>query len=76
VRGLLRRTPGGARGLFLCLDTVPDFLDVGGREVAVLVGEDMGMAADHLAGDGFDDVAEGERVLLFRHLGVIDDLEQ
>ena len=47
-----------------------------GGDVAVLVGEHMRMAADHLARDRLDHVAEGKGVLLFRHAGVIDDLQQ
>jgi hypothetical protein len=34
------------------------------------------MAADHLAGDGLGHVREGELPDLFRHAGVVDDLEQ
>ena len=51
-------------------------LTSGGVDVAVLVGEHMRMPADHLARDGLDHVAERERVLLLRHAGVIDHLQQ
>ena len=47
-----------------------------GGDIAVLVGEHMRMAADHLPRDRLDHVAEGKGVLLLRHAGVIDDLQQ
>jgi hypothetical protein len=71
-----RRAPRGALRLFLGLDTLPGALDAGGRDIAVLVGENMGMAADQLPRDRFDHVAENKGVLLFRHAGVIDDLQK
>ena len=49
---------------------------MGGRQIAVLVGEDMRVPADHLARDRLDHVAEGERVLLLRHAGVEHHLQQ
>ena len=36
----------------------------------------MGMAADHLGGDGLDHIAEIEQSGFFRHAGVKHDLEQ
>ena len=76
MRRFFRRPPRRALGLFLGLDALPGALDAGGGDVAVLVGEHMRMAADHLARDRLDHVAEGKGVLLFRHAGVIDDLQQ
>src|SRR5215217_3081324 len=76
MRGLFRRTSGRALGLFLGLDTFPGALDADGGDIAVLVGEHMRMTADHFSCDRLDHVAEGEGVLLFRHAGVIDDLQQ
>ena len=76
MRRLFRRPPRGALGLFFGLDALPGALDAGGGDIAVLVGEHMRMAADHLPCDRFDHVAEGKGVLLFRHAGVIDDLQQ
>ncbi len=76
MRGLFRRPPRRTLGLFLGLDAFPGALDAGGRDIAVLVGEHMRMAADHLSCDRLDHVAEGKGVLLFRHAGVIDDLQQ
>ncbi len=38
--------------------------------------EHVRVPADHLGGDGVDDVVEGEGVLLLGHTRVIDDLEQ
>ena len=76
MRRLFRRPPRRALGLFLGLDALPGALDAGGGDIAVLVGEHMRMAADHLRCDRLDHVAEGKGVLLFRHAGVIDDLQQ
>ena len=76
MRRFFRRPPRGALGLFLGLDALPGALDAGGGDIAVLVGEHMRMAADHLARDRLNHVAEGKGVLLFRHAGVIDDLQQ
>ncbi|MGY4437162.1 hypothetical protein ACVWWO_009639 [Bradyrhizobium sp. F1.13.1] len=75
-RHLFRRPARGALGFLLGLDAIPDFLDVGGGEVAVLVGENVRMAPDHFSRDGLDDIAKSKGVLLRRHLGVEDDLEQ
>ena len=76
MRRLFRRPPRRALGLFLGLDALPGALDAGGGDIAVLVGEHMRMTADHLPCDRLDHVAEGKGVLLFRHAGVIDDLQQ
>ena len=73
---LLRRPARSALGFLFRLDPVPDLLDVRRRDVAVLVGEHMRMAADHLPRDRFDDVAERKCVLLLRHAGVIHHLQQ
>ena len=42
----------------------------------MLVGKHMRMPPDHFSRHGLDHVAEGERVLLLGHAGVIDDLQQ
>ena len=76
MRRFFRRALRGALGLLLGLDALPGALDAGGGDVAILVGEHMRMAADHLARDRLDHVAEGKGVLLFGHAGVIDDLQQ
>jgi hypothetical protein len=46
------------------------------RDHAVFVAEHMRMPADHLACHSLDDVAESECILLLRHAGVIDHLQQ
>ncbi len=76
MRRLFRRPLRRALGLFLGLDALPGALDAGGGDVAVLVGEHMRVAADHLARDRLDHVAEGKGVLLLRHAGMIDHLQQ
>src|SRR5213080_1543969 len=73
---LFRRPTRRALGFFFGLDAFPGALDPGGGDIAVLVGEHMRMAADHLPCDRFDYVAKGKRVLFFRHARVIDDLQQ
>ena len=69
-------TARGALGLFLGLDALPRALDAGGRDVAVPVGKDMRMPPDHFSANRFNHVAKAERVLLFGHAGVVDDLKQ
>src|SRR6267143_5532143 len=76
MRRLFRRPPRRTLGFFLGLDTFPGALDAGGGDIAVLVGEHMRMTAYQLPCDRLDHVAEGKGVLLFRHAGVIDDLQQ
>ena len=49
---------------------------MGGRVARGRIAEDVGMAADHLVGDGGGHVREGEGACLLRHAGKIDDLEQ
>ena len=70
------RPPRRALRLFLGLDALPGALDVRRSHVAVLVGEDMRVTADHFARDGLDHIAERERVLLLRHAGVKHHLQQ
>jgi len=70
------RPSRSALGLFLGLDALPGALDPGGCDVAVPVGEDVRMPADHFPANRFNDVAKAECVLLLGHPGVIDDLEQ
>ena len=43
---------------------------------SAVAAEHVRMAADHLGGDGVDDVGEGEGLPLLGHAGVIDDLQQ
>ena len=47
-----------------------------GVSLPVLVGEHMRMPPDHFSRDRLDHVAEGERVLLLGHAGVIHHLQQ
>ncbi len=69
----------GLAGFFLAL---LGFQFLPGQFLAVLVGlglaaaEDMGMAADHLGGDGPDHIAEIEQAQFLGHAGVKHDLEQ
>ncbi len=62
-------------GLLLRLDLLPHALGHAGA-ARLFVAEDMRMAADHLRGDGLDDVAEGEFAGLLSHLRMVDDLQQ
>ncbi len=73
---LWRGPARSALGFLLGLDALPGALDPGRLDVAVLVGEDMRMPADHLAGDRLDHVAEGKGILFLGHPGVIGDLQQ
>ena len=68
--------PRGALGFLLGLDALPGALDAGRLNVAILVGKDMRMTADHLARDRFHYVAEGKSILLLRHPRVINHLQQ
>ena len=61
--------------LFGFFDLAPERLHAGRREVA-RVAEDVRMAADQLARDALDDVAEIERAGLLGHPGMEHDLEQ
>ena len=76
VRGLFRRPPRGALGLFLGLDALPRALDAGRRELPSLSANTCGCRRIILRVIGLDHVAERERVLLLRHAGVIHHLQQ
>lgn len=70
-----RRATGGPLGLLLGLDRVPGGVD-GGHVAPACVAEHMGMAPDHLGGDGLDHGAEIEGAALFAEAGVEHDLQQ
>ena len=72
----LGRPARGALGFLLRLDAVPYLLDMRGRQSPLAVGKDMRMPPDHLAGDRLNHIAKCKRILLFRHAGVVNDLEQ
>ena len=76
MRRLLRRPPRRTLGLFLGLDAIPELGHMARGDDAVLVGEHMRVPADHLPRHRLDHVAEGERVLLLGHAGMIDHLQQ
>ncbi len=66
---------GPLLGLLDRLQALPGALRHAGG-ARLLVAEHVGMAADHLRGDGLDDIGEGEGAGLLGEAGVIDDLEQ
>lgn len=61
--------------LLLRLDLLPHALGHAGA-AGLLVAKNVRMAADHLGGDGLDNVREGEFAGFLRYLGMVDDLQQ
>jgi hypothetical protein len=66
-------SPGGAFG---GLDRLPIQRLLFGGLVPAFVAEDMGVARDHLVGDGGHDLVEGEMPRLLGHLRVVDRLQE
>jgi hypothetical protein len=71
-----RRPPRGAFGFLLGLDLVPHLLNVGWRQPAVLVGENMRVPSDHFARDCLDHIGKCECVLFLGHAGMEHHLQQ
>ncbi len=66
---------GGALLAFLHFQSFPVALDLG-RGVSLHVSKHMRMTIDQLAGEPIENVIDGKRRLLFRHLGVEQNLQQ
>jgi hypothetical protein len=75
-RHVLQHAAPSLGGAFGGLDRLPVQRLLFGGLVPAFVAEDMGVARDHLVGDGGHDLVEGEMPRLLGHLGVVDRLQE